>query len=556
MKNFLFVYPKVVEYGQLYDFPLGLAYVVSNLKKNGFNVHCLDLCHHSGPIEHVLSEYIERNHIDILCTGAMTIYWNEISQLLKTAKKIKPDLITVVGGAIVTATPKLAIEKLSFDYGIIGEGEEAMVELAEALCNEQDTAHINGLIYYDENKKIIKTKSRESINNLDSLPFPDYEGLQYDKWLQLKWSQYNPINGLLFDIFERPKISDIITSRSCPYSCTFCYHPLGTKYRQRSVENVFKEIDYLMGKYNVGIVNFNDELFSVNEKRVYSFIDGLKKRNLRWMASWRVPNINKEMLDALKSSGILFVSLGVESMSDKILKSMNKKTTTAQIDKAFKLAHEEGVRTGGNLILGDPEETEETIKESLDWYFKHPEYNIQLGLILAIPDAPIYRKAVEEQIIVDELSHIKSRFPVLNLTKISDRRFNALVRKMRNWGSLTNRMTGEVMSSKKETEMFEGKNIYTFEIKCSDCGKISKYRYMMYSPRIYSPIVCKQCYKDLKMKTGEAFYDDYNAFYANAIQLGIYGYNLCLARFGFFSRLFARIRDSIRNRYQYRAETA
>jgi len=551
MKNFLFVYPKVVEHDQLYDFPLGLAYVVANLKKNGFNVHCLNLCHHNDPAEHVLSEIINRNKIDVLCTGVMSVYWNEISQLLDTAKKIKPDIITVLGGSIVTATPELALENLSFDYGVIGEGEETMVELAKALCSQQEPANINGLIYYDKNRKMVLTAARAPIDDLDSLPYPDFEGLGYDKWLQLKWSQYNPINGLFFDIFDRPKISDIITSRSCPYRCTFCYHPLGSKYRQRSVENVFKEIDFLIEKYKIDIVNFNDELFSFDEKRVYDFVDRLKKRNLKWIASWRVTNINREILNVLKTSGIIFVSLGVESMSDTVLKSMDKKITKAQIDNALKLAYEARVRTGSNLIFGDPEETDETLKESLDWYFKHPEYNIQLGLILAIPDAPIYKKAVENGIIPDELSHLKNRFPVINLSKISNKKFNALIIKLKNWGALTNRMSAVVVSSKKETEKFEDKNIYIFEIKCSDCGQISKYRYTIYSPRIYSPLVCKKCYKDLKMKTGDAFYDDYNAVYANAIQLGIYVYNLYFSKFSFFSKLFARIRDNIKNRYQY-----
>jgi anaerobic magnesium-protoporphyrin IX monomethyl ester cyclase len=548
-KRFLFVYPKVMEYGQYYDFPLGLAYVASYVSQQGFSVSCLNLCHCDGTIEDTLRDCIETNRIDVLCTGAMSVYWSEVRQVLQVASSIKPEIVTVVGGAIVTATPNLAIENLNFDYGVMGEGEETMAQLAMAICDGETAPQVDGLIYRDAEAKVVVTHPRKANVDLDALPIPDYEGFEFGRYLELRWIQYTSLNGLWFDIFERPRIVDIITSRSCPFSCTFCYHPLGRKYRQRSVENVAKEIDYLLSKYGIGIINFNDELFCLNDERVYEFIEMLKARKLRWMAQWRINNVNREMLAALKESGIMVLSLGVESMSDIVLKSMEKKTTAAQIDDALKLAHEVGVRTGSNLIFGDPAETEDTVRESLDWYSEHPEYNMHLGQILAIPDAPIYRDAVDKGIIVDELKHIEDRFPVLNLTGISDRKFNALVRKLRNWGSLGRRMAGVVVSSKKEDDVFEGRNIYTFEVKCGDCGEVSRYRYTLYSPRVYSPIVCKRCYKDLRVNTGEVFYDDYNATYANAIQYAIYIYNFYLIRLGVFSRMFQRIRSRIVNRY-------
>ncbi len=107
MKNFLFVVPKFADKGNYYVFPIGMAYVVSYLKQKGFNVYCLNLCHSNNSIEQQLSQCFENTEIDVLCTGAMSYYWNEVNNVLKVAKLIKPEIITVVGGAIITSDPKL-----------------------------------------------------------------------------------------------------------------------------------------------------------------------------------------------------------------------------------------------------------------------------------------------------------------------------------------------------------------------------------------------------------------------------------------------------------------
>lgn len=118
--NFLFVVPKIARAGESYFFPIGFGYVVSYMKHKGFNVFCLNLCHYDDSIEQQLRKWIEDKHIDVICTGAMSFYWNEVSEVVEIAKKINPEIITVVGGAIITSGPKLTLENIKFDYGIIG----------------------------------------------------------------------------------------------------------------------------------------------------------------------------------------------------------------------------------------------------------------------------------------------------------------------------------------------------------------------------------------------------------------------------------------------------
>lgn len=532
--NFLFVVPKFVGAGQYYSFPIGLAYVVSYMKHKGFNVFCLNLCHSDDPIEQQLRKSIEDKHIDVVCTGGMSFYWNEVSEVVETAKKINPEIITVVGGALIISDPKLAMENMKIDYGVIGEGEITMAELAGALTGDGDTGSVKGLIFRDKADGFTVTAPREAILDLDSLPFPDYEGLEYSKWLSAEWLKQPMLGGLLFDIDERKNFNEILTSRSCPFNCTFCYHPLGRKYRQRSLDNVFQEIDYLVGKYNIELLNILDELFSLDEKRLYEFASRIKKYNIRWMAQWRADNVSENMFKTLRDSGILTLGIGMESMSDKVLKSMKKHVTKADIERAYKLALDTGVPAGGNLIFGDPEETEETVKESLDWWKKHPEYDIRLRFILAVPDSEVWRHAIEHNLISDKVQFIKSRFPVINLTKISDRKFNE-IRKRVTYLEFTKKhfIKGKVLSSKKEPDKYDGKNIYTFTVKCPLCLKISRYKYFPLSDRPYTIVLCKHCYKRLKIKTKKAFLNGYNATYGYAFMT----YHLYLKRFVFFRKI-------------------
>lgn len=156
--NFLFVTPKYVNRGQKYEFYFGLAYVSSYMKYKGYNVFCLNPNHYNTPLEQQLSEYINKNQIDVVCTGGMSVHFNQINEVLEAAKKIKPEIITVAGGAIITSDPGLALENMKIDFGIIGEGEETMVDLADALCNGRDFDNVKGIAYFDAKNDLTITE--------------------------------------------------------------------------------------------------------------------------------------------------------------------------------------------------------------------------------------------------------------------------------------------------------------------------------------------------------------------------------------------------------------
>ncbi len=257
--------------------------------------------------------------------------------------------------------------------------------------------------------------------------------------------------------------------------------------------------------------------------------------------------MNKPILRALKDSGILTLGFGVESMSNKILASMEKRITKDQIERAFKLAADEGVRAEGNIILGDPQETEETCKESIDWWMKHPQYDITPGFLLAVPDAPVYRYALAHNLIKDKLQFIKDKFPVINLTKLDNDKFYRIYRKIAYY-TLSQKylLRGRVLCSKKESEIYYGKHVYSFEIECSVCRHISKYKYILYSSRPYSIILCKNCYKRLKISTKKAFPLDYNAFKGFLFHNAFLIYFMYFKKYSFFSNTAKMLKRILR----------
>jgi len=401
-------------------------------------VFCLNPNHYESSLEKQLSDFIINNKIDVVCTGGMSVHYNEINDVLRVSKNIKPDIITIVGGAIVTSNPKVTCWGIkNLDYGVVGEGEETIVELAHALVNKTDIEIIKGLSYF-KNLGYHLTPERVPIKNLDKIPMPDYEGFEYDEYIKL----FYPSENHFFSIMDNVRAGYIMASRSCPFACTFCYHHPSSKYRQRSLDNIFFEIEYLIYKYDINFLNITDELFSFDKKRMYEFASRIKKYNLKWWTNFRVSDVDKEVLEILKNSGMFMISYGIESMSDKILKSMKKHITKSQIEEALRLTYEAKINIQGNIILGDPEETEETIKESIDWLKNHPEYGINLVMIRTYPFSPIYKYALSKGLIKDEFEHMVNKFPLINLTKMSDKKYKEISIYVENFGEETKNLLG------------------------------------------------------------------------------------------------------------------
>jgi len=424
--NFLLVMPRVVAIvGEGYNFPLGITYVSSSMKKAGLNVFTLNLNHIDGDIDEIITKEIEKNKIDVAMIGGVSVQYSSIKRIVDSIHYNSPQVKIVIGGGIITAEPQTAMIALEYaDFGVIGEGEITSVELCNALCNGTvEYSNIEGIIYTD-NGNWTQTKPRGEIMDLNSLPFPDYDGFGLDHYLELPPMSISnvTVNRSFF----------VIGSRSCPYQCTFCFHSTGKKYRQRSIDNLIKEVEYLSNEHNVKHIMFSDELFARKIERVKIIEDTAKKFNITWSAFFRVDDVNDELIEILKKGKCTSMSLGLESACNKILKSMRKKITIEQIDSALQLIYSAGIHIAGAFIFGDIEETIETAEETLKYWENHKEYGIALAFIITCPGTYIYKYACQNGIIKDPVKFLKDGCPQINVSKLSDDEFSYIAEKMFN----------------------------------------------------------------------------------------------------------------------------
>lgn len=390
-------------------FPVGIAYVSAYLKAHRHDVYTANLEFFAESTYDALKRLIEDHSIDMVCTAGLSRDYPRVKEIIDIARIVKPSILTLVGGGIVSGDPQPAMQALGADIGVVGQGEITMQELAAALDNNLPYAHIPGLIF-KVGDQYQSTCVRAEIKDLDAMPFPDYDGFAFAEYMrQIDY-----------------EVAFVIASRSCPFKCTFCFHPSGDKYRKRSLDNLFLEIDYLVNTYHVRNVVVSDELFAPKRDRVIDFCRRIKPYNVQWSVQLRVCDVDEELLAIMRDSGCLTISYGIESADDAILTSMAKKITVAQIDEALKLTYAANIDIQGGLIFGDVAENTETVANSLHWYDNYPQYGLELNMINIFPGTGLYNHAVASGIVRDRVKFLTDGCPLINVSKLSDSEYKNL----------------------------------------------------------------------------------------------------------------------------------
>ena len=415
--NVLLVMPKTGYLGDEWATPpIGIAYVSAYLKVNGVNVYTVNLNLEDRDVYEVLEEKINKYDIGIVGTGELVVNLRKIQEIAEAVKKIKPQIKVWIGGSLVTNSPYEAMELVpEADFGMIGEGELTSLELVRMLesmenPDAEDIKKIDGLIVRRKDGTFYCTDKRADIENLDSIPFPDWEGFRLVETCRKYAKEDNSITA------------SIVSSRSCPNSCTFCSKTGGKKYRKRSLDNIFKEIDELVNKYHVNRLNFNDELFADNSDRLYQFCDRIETYHLSYRISMHIgKNLNLELLSRMYKSGCKVIFYGLESADNNVLMSMRKHITIDEIERCLQITKQAGIIVEGNFIFGDPAETKETVKTTLNWIEDHYTMGlIEVAPIKLYPGSQLYEDAVNNGSIKDTVKFIEEGCPLVNVSGLSD----------------------------------------------------------------------------------------------------------------------------------------
>ena len=335
--------------------PLGLGYLAAVLEENQYEVNVID-CQTLRLTQQQFEAELSRQNADIVGVTASTLTFWPAVDVAKTAKKLLPNALAIIGGSHVSALPEQTLATVpEADIVVRGEGERTMLELADYASkgSVKSLSSIAG-ITYRQNGQIAKTVDREFIQSLDELPHPAYHHFPLEKY-SMAGKNYLPI----------------ITSRGCPFQCTFCLASkiCGTKFRTRSPAKVLDELEWLRDTHHADVVAFYDDSFTFDKQRAEAICDEMKARrfDLPWDCRTRVDLINKEILIKLRDANCQLIHFGVESGSQKMLDAMKKRTTVEKNAWAIKLAKEVGISVAISVVVGYPGETETELQQTFDF---------------------------------------------------------------------------------------------------------------------------------------------------------------------------------------------
>jgi anaerobic magnesium-protoporphyrin IX monomethyl ester cyclase len=334
--------------------PLGLAYIASILRENGHQVSIIDSEAEELGIDRLSKKVSDINPDVIGITGTDQTFI-AVRDTARQLNELMPKVPIVLGGPVVAVYEDIILANNPwFDYAVIGEGENTINKLLDALGNIEELKKIDGIIYRVNGQCKINAASGY-IENLDSVPFPAWDLLDMDK--------YNDI------LSKHSKYSIMIASRGCPFKCTFCdpLGRLGKKFRFRSAANIVAEMELLKKDYGVEEVAFYDDTFTVNKKKIDELCDILIKKNINmeWECRTRVDLVDEELLRRMHNAGCVRIRFGIESSNQKSLNFIKKGITLDQAKSAIVLCKKLKIETVAYYMLGIPGEIEADVLNTI-----------------------------------------------------------------------------------------------------------------------------------------------------------------------------------------------
>lgn len=364
--------------------PLGLGYLAAALREHGHHVDIVDLNVDRDALKNPPWE-----EWDVVGISGDTSRHQAAMEIARQAKEAGKTV--VLGSYHATFMDAETLESGYVDYVIRGEGEQSFVELVKCLASKGDLSKVPGLSYLADGV-VVRNPDSLPVNDLDSLPQPARDLLPMHRYRTRK------LNG-------RP-LTTLVTSRGCPYNCSFCSSSqfAGTKWRSRQPQKIVDEIEEVVSRYNFGAVAFMDDNFTLNPKRVREICREIVRRGLDvfWWCFSRVDTIvkNEAMVEDMARAGARMIFLGLENASQAVLNSYGKGFTTDVAARAVEILKKHGIRVWGSFIVGGMDETKENIRQTVQ-YAKMLDVDIaEFSILTPFPGTALFRQAQEEQRIV------------------------------------------------------------------------------------------------------------------------------------------------------------
>jgi radical SAM superfamily enzyme YgiQ (UPF0313 family) len=363
--------------------PLGLLYIATNILKN--SNHTVDI-HDALLSDGDDTEIVQMSlKYDVIGITSMTFFLLDVINMVNQIREVNKEVPIIIGGPHVAIFPEETLKIEGVTFSMQGECDESFLKLVNVIDQKGDLQSVPGL-YWEENGIIKSNPVSNLIDDLDQIPVPNRELLNYQKYHSIL-SHGNTKKNLTTTAFS---------SRGCPFKCIFCDRPnLGKQFRSHSPKYVVNEMEKCV---NLGITEifFYDDTFSVDKERVIEICEMIleKRLSVRWDIRARVNNLDLEMMTLMKRAGCSRIHFGVEAGSREMMKKLKKGITQKLCIKAFKAAREAKIDTLGYFMFGCPEESRSQMDETLNFALMlNPDY-AHFSILTPFPGTPVYADAL------------------------------------------------------------------------------------------------------------------------------------------------------------------
>ena len=372
--------------------PLGLLAVGSVLKRAGHQVKILDLRISNSPDEE-LDAVMNSFDPQVVGIGVMTIECKYGFIDAAKVKKINPDVTVIFGGPHCSHEPQFILNDSNVDLMVSGEGDLTIVELIETLEKGKDIASVPG-IAYKKNGSYLRTAERPVIRDLDTID-QEYDLIDLERYFNFQSSMD------FFPVFRNKRFIPLVTSRGCPFKCTYCHDIFDKSIQYRSPEAVVNEIEYLIKVYGIREFHIVDDVFNVNMKRAKIVLDAIIKRNLNIHISFpnglRADFFDDELIDKMQRAGVYRMALGIESGSQRIQDMIKKDLDINIIYDVVEKLTSARMSVHGFFMLGFPSETREEMKETIDFACDLGLTTANFSLVIPNPGTDLRQTFIESR---------------------------------------------------------------------------------------------------------------------------------------------------------------
>jgi anaerobic magnesium-protoporphyrin IX monomethyl ester cyclase len=399
------------------NIPQGLLYVAAALREAGLGPIGLLDARMERLSRKALVARVREFRPDAVGMGGMTFEADEIKMVAGLVKKEFPACKVVCGGPHASSAPEDLAADPNIDFVVIGEGENTAKELFAALEKGLDTSAIAGLAFKDPGG-VTRTRPRELVENLDSLPLPAWDLLDLERYFSL-WTKHS-----MGPLPASERAMTIITSRGCPYGCIYCHKIFGRRTRFRSPESVLAEMEILVKRLRVEEIEIADDIFNLDLPRAKAICDGMVSRGLKVFLSFpnglRSDRMDEELVLKMRAAGTYEVAYAIETATPRLQKLIGKNLDLEKARHMVRFTDAQGINVRGFFMLGFPGETAAEMRATVDFALNEPFLHADILYVTPRPNTPLFELA--KKIKPDfEKAKIKTYFTLsYNLSAASD----------------------------------------------------------------------------------------------------------------------------------------